>query len=407
MNHPAPNRLAMNRPALRRLSIALACSSALASPLAAQRGAAAVPTHALTRADARHAEPFTTVAGVRELADGRLVVVDRGEKSIQLLDLAAGSAVRVGHEGGGPNEYRQPNSAFPLPGDSTLVFDIGSMRYVVVAPNGTVARTFSTMDPESGSMRLLLARGTDGAGNLYFLDRGLSAGPGAVPVARDSGTVLRYDPRTKAVASVATVALPETKINASGSAGQRQVMVRSTPFAAQDDWTPGLDGRIAIVRHEPYRVEWLAPSGQRVTGPAVAYEPLRVTEKDREAWRERSRNPAGGVRIVVGGPPGAGSAPAPMVTNARMAEPDDWPERKPPFPAGAAIVATDGRLWVQRSTPAGDDVPRYDIFDSFGRLVARATLPSASRLVGFGRNSAYVVQKDENDLEYLERYRLP
>ncbi|MHB1225757.1 MAG: NHL repeat-containing protein [Gemmatimonadaceae bacterium] len=397
----------MNHPAVRSLSIALACSSVLAGPLAAQRGAAAVPTHARTRADARHAQPFTTLAGVRELADGRLVVVDRGEKSIQLLDLAAGSAARVGHEGGGPNEYRQPHSAFSLPGDSTLVFDMGNMRHMVVTPEGAVARTFSTMDPESESMRLLLARGTDGAGNLYFLDRGLGATPGAVPVARDSGTVLRYDPRTKSVATVATVGLPETRIDASGSAGQRQVMIRSTPFAAQDDWTAGLDGRLAIVRHEPYRVEWIAPSGQRVTGPSVSHEPLRVTEKDREAWRERSRNPAGGVRIVVGGRPGGGSAPAPMTTGARMAEPDQWPEWKPPFLAGAAMVATDGRLWVQRTTPAGDDVPRYDIFDGFGRLVARATLPSASRLVGFGRNSAYVVRKDENDLEYLERYRLP
>ncbi len=331
MNHPAPNLLAMNSPAVRSLSsIALACASVLASPLAAQpaqRGAAAVPSHALTRAVAPHAGPCTSVARLRAWAGGRLVVVDRGEKCIQIVDLAAGTARSVGHEGGGPNEYRQPNSAFSFPGDSTLVFDLGNMRYMVVAPGGTVARTFSTMDPESGNMRLLLARGTDGAGNLYFLDRGLSAGPGAMPVARDSGDVLRYDPRTKAVATVAAVALPDTKINASGSAGQRQVMVRATPFAAQDDWTPGLDGRIAIVRHDPYRVEWIAPSGQRVSGQAVAYEPLRVTEKDREAWREQSRNPAGGGRVVVGGPPSGGAAPGPKAANPPPAPPGQGPPR--------------------------------------------------------------------------------
>lgn len=395
---------------MRRFTIALACSSALASPLAAQqRGAPApaVPTHTLARPDARHSEPFTAVAGVRELANGRLVVVDRGEKSIQLVDLAGGTASRLGHEGGGPNEYRQPTAAFALPGDSTLVFDIGNMRYMVVAPNGTVVRTFSTMDPESGNMRLLLARATDGAGNIYFLDRGLSAAPGVVPVAADSGTVLRYDPRTKGVAPVARVALPDTKIDASGTANRQQVMVRSVPFAAQDDWTAGLDGRIALVRHDPYRVEWIAPSGQRVTGPVVAYQPLRVTEKDKELWRERSRNPAGAFRVVVGGAPGGGSGPAPMTTNARMAEPDRWPEVKPPFLANAAVVATDGRLWVQRTSPASDESPRYDVFDSFGKLVAHVTLPAASRLVGFGRSSTYVVRKDENDLEYLERYRLP
>lgn len=392
-------------------TIALACASTLASPLAgplaAQRGAPAIPNHALTRTDAHHAEPFTTVSGVRELADGRVVVVDRGEKSIQLLDLTRGTATRLGREGGGPNEYRQPTLAFPMPGDSTLVFDMGNMRYMVVASDGAVVRTFSTIDPQSGSMRLLLARAADGAGNIYFLDRGLSMTPGgAAPVAQDSGTVLRYDPRTGQTAEVARVGLPNTQINASGSANQRQVMVRSVPFSAQDDWTAGLDGRIAVVRTNPYRVEWVAPSGQRVVGPTVAYQPLKVTEKDKEAWRQQSQAPGAGFRVVVGGSAAGGQAPAPMTTTARVAEPDRWPEVKPPFLGNAATVATDGRLWVQRTTAAGD-APRFDVFDSFGKVVANVTLPAATRLVGFGRGTVYVVRKDENDLEYLERYRMP
>ena len=53
-----------------------------------------------------------------------------------------------------------------------------------------------------------------------------------------------------------------------------------------------------------------------------------------------------------------------------------------------------------------DDVPSYDVFDSWGARVGTVKLPPNGRLVGFGRNSAYVVRTDEDDLQYLQRYRL-
>jgi len=32
--------------------------------------------------------------------------------------------------------------------------------------------------------------------------------------------------------------------------------------------------------------------------------------------------------------------------------------------------------------------------------------PAGTRLAGFGRNSAYVVRTDEDDLQYLQRFKL-
>ncbi|HEX5581687.1 MAG TPA: hypothetical protein VFX39_08930, partial [Gemmatimonadaceae bacterium] len=155
---------------MRRASLAAAVGGLL--PLAlvatashAQRPAQP-PTLALGKPDARWAEPFSALSGVRELADGRVIVADRTEKSIQLLDLVRGASTRIGREGGGPNEYRMPGAVFALPGDSTAIFDMGNMRYLLVAPDGAVAGTFSTADPTQPDMRLMLpARGVDGAGN--------------------------------------------------------------------------------------------------------------------------------------------------------------------------------------------------------------------------------------------------
>jgi hypothetical protein len=387
---------------------ALAAGALLApGVLPAQRAPAAPTTVTLSRPEVEYAEPFTLIAGVRELRDGRVVVADRQEKTIQLLDLARGEARPIGREGNGPNEYAMVGNVHAMPGDTTLVFDPGNMRHLVIDPAGRVVRTLSTMDQGEPDMRLMLAQGSDQAGNLYFLDRGLRGpGRGAGPVASpDSGTVLRYEPATRRVTEVGKVALPKTSTTTSGSGGQVRMMRMSTPFAAQDDWTVGTDGRIGIVRHDPYRVEWLAPTGQRVVGPPVQRERVRVTDADKEAYRN-ARVTTQGMRITIGGGGGPAAASAAPPPPTRPPEPAEWPEYKPPFVANSALVGPDGRLWVLRSRAAGDDVPTYDVFDAYGRLASVVTLPPDTRLVGFGRGSAYVVRTDEDDLQYLQRYRL-
>jgi hypothetical protein len=39
--------------------------------------------------------------------------------------------------------------------------------------------------------------------------------------------------------------------------------------------------------------------------------------------------------------------------------------------------------------------------------VRRVTFPEKSRLVGFGEGTVYTVRTDDDDLQYLERYRMP
>jgi hypothetical protein len=50
--------------------------------------------------------------------------------------------------------------------------------------------------------------------------------------------------------------------------------------------------------------------------------------------------------------------------------------------------------------------PQYDIVDERLGLIARAQLRAKSRVVGFGRQSVFVVRTDDDDLEYLEKYQL-
>ena len=81
--------------------IALLASAAL--PAAAQ-----LPTRTLFKPLAEHREPFSQIAAVRELKDGRLLVVDSRDKLVQLVNLNANRAIKVGREGLGPGEYGLP-----------------------------------------------------------------------------------------------------------------------------------------------------------------------------------------------------------------------------------------------------------------------------------------------------------
>ena len=52
-----------------------------------------------------------------------------------VVDMDAGTRAQVGAEGQGPEEYRQPDAVWPLPGDSTLLVDLGNGRLVVLGPD--------------------------------------------------------------------------------------------------------------------------------------------------------------------------------------------------------------------------------------------------------------------------------
>jgi hypothetical protein len=385
-----------HRSTLARVAIALPllASPSLATPALAQR-AAAVPTTALRTPVAEFAEPFTNLVALRELRDGRVIVVDRAEKRVELLDLARGTATSVGREGGGPGEWRQPSTVLPLPGDSSLLVDPLTNRMHVVAPDGRIARSVQP-PPNPRSQHLsFFPRATDAQGRMYFVDAAPSGG-----TAPSSGTVRSVDLRTGAMQEHGTVALRERTIAAASSGSSVTLSNRSrSALPAQDAWAVGTDGRVALVRHDPYRVEWVAPNGQRVTGPVIAYTPVRVTEADKAA-----RASAGSASRTYSF--GGGTAGAPPAAPPRPAA-QEWPAVKPPFLNDAARVAPDGRVWVLRTRAADDPIPAYDVLDGAGALVARVTLPAGTHLLGFGTRSVYLVRTDADDLEYLQRYQLP
>jgi len=390
---------------------ALAALAALPPLVAAQTRTA------LTKPDAEYAEPFTEIRGLRELPDGRLLVSDWRDRVVMLVDLKSGAATKIGREGQGPEEYALPMWLWALPDGGALLQDMGNRRFLPIGPDGKVGRAVSPPRPpapnpgggDGGGGRpgmmvmggLVDARGVDGQGRLYFQGMALPTEEGT---GADSVPIMRWD-RASRIDTIAWIPLsPDMRPQVTRGGGGATMMVRiggGSAWPKQVGWGVAQDGRIALVEPEPYRVTWLV-NGVRRPGAAVSVAPIQVTEADKKEYREQQSR-ARPVMMTVG--PGGGNTTLPP-SAVRSSEDPKWPETKPPFTGtGAVLVTPEGQVWVARTRKASDPNPVYDVFDASGNLAGQVTLRPRSRVVGFGKGTVYVVRSDEDDLQYLERYR--
>lgn len=378
----------------------------VALPLAAQQRAVNLTGRPAAALD----EGITSVVGMHEVAPGKVVLSDIQEQRLLFADLATGTLRDIGTKGAGPGEWQIAMTVTPGPGNVAYVPDPSLRKIHVIDATGKIVRTEPF--PEAGGnttgpamFSIILPRGSDRQGRLFFTGSPFTPGSQEQP---DSIPILRYDPGTRRTDTMAMLK-NEAVVQQSGGSGNTRVMARvgGGPLAPTTLWAPLPDGRIAIVRPQPYRVDIVEGRGRVRTGTAVPYTPVRVGKAERDLFRENLANqPRMSIRVGSGGmsmSSGGNSGPQPP------AIPDDeFPATMPPFTGGNAVqVAPNGEVWVLRTRPASDRTPTYDIWSSTGQLVGKATLKPNSQVVGFGQGSVYVARQDpEDDLRYLERYAL-
>ena len=363
----------------------------------------------LGKPDAESREPFTAITSVRELPGGKVLVADATDKVVQLVDLASGSVTRVGREGRGPGEYSLPTSLIPLPNGTTLIQDPLNRRFLVVGADGKPGG-FADFPPSPsggggpGGGPGIMVGGVnsraDARGRLYFQAPPFSFETGTQ---LDSIPVLRWDRASPRLDTVAYYRLPAGSASMTRRGGDVNVRIGggTKVFAPAEAWAVTGDGRVARVIPSPYRVIWYDGPARASAGPVQAYTPIKVGEAEKEREREARRR-ARPMMIAIG--PGGGGGAAPP--NPQMPEPE-FEETMPPFGQTGVLGTPDGEVWVLRHRPASDKNPSYDVFDRTGALVKKVVLEPNSRVVGFGQGTVYVARSDEDDLQYLQRFRKP
>ena len=371
----------------------LAIFLALAVALARADGQSEPAPRTLTALPLQLTVDLAQVAAVRELANGHLLISDAGAPAILVIDPSSNAVRRLGREGRGPNEFVRPGGIYyDLDGTTSLIVDRGQARVFVVDRNGVLTSMKSI--EQRGSQRAADAYDPlriDAALHTYFVEQGAvfraNAGRGG-----DSIPLIRFDVGQQKPDTIAQLFLTKPTIV---STQGRMTFSRTPIFSPADSWAVASDGSVALVRSEPYRVDWLSPTGQRTVGPAISYSPVPVTDADKQPAE------GSGTASIGGGPVGG--------KQTTMSTADIKPEYakvKPAFDPLDLAIAPDGRLWVGRQEPAGAKQALYDVFDRKGARVDRVALPGRSRVVGFGPSAVFVAELDDDDLPKIKKYRL-
>ena len=337
---------------------------------------------------------FERIRGVRELADGSVLISDRQRNALLHLASMRSSPVVIGRIGAGPGEYRVAGDLWPLSGDTSLFTDQYSGRWLLLSG----VRIVGTL-PESRPGNLAVRGLTQGAtrlGEVVALRRFGEGNPRVrIESASDSFVVVRARITSDLVDSLAVIAgagadgfavLPER-------AGRPSYVLPVNPLAAAEHVLMQRDGWMAVVRLSPYRVDWRRPDDSWIRGAALPRTTRRVGRDEQCAAIER-----------------AFSASWPCDPS----EFKGWPEFVPPvrwfnphFEEPSLLSLPQGRVAIARTPLPPDKRRRYDIVDRRGTLVAVLALSLSEVLVGSSARHAYVAWTDEDGLQSLRRYDWP
>jgi hypothetical protein len=324
-------------------------------------------------------EPFSRIRGIRELADGRVLVADQLEKAVYLADFAQQTKVQTGHVGAGPEEYKEVLRFFPRRGDTTWMQDFGNQRLSLLVGTEKIVSSRPMFVPNGG-----LPSYGDLDGNLYWDHVSATRMEKRQNPSADQAPIVRLTPAGK-MDTLAFLTIPGG--------------VNPVAFSNWDMYAVGGDGRIAILRNQAdaYRLDWVDASGRVVRGPPVGEQAERVTGADKDTYMKTP--PGTGNRSGGGSAVPRGSPPPPP-------RPPEFPDHFPPARYNGLWIAADGRAFVDRYQHLSEKRPLLDVFDTRGARVARLRLPEGRQIVGFGARGLYAVRIDDDGLQWLELYPL-
>jgi hypothetical protein len=341
----------------------------------------------LKPADAQLAEEFTMIGSVRELADGRVLVTDLRDNRLLVADLKAGTTRLVGRIGSGPGEYRRTGRLNLLGGDSTLMQDGGNRRWIVLHGDSIVI----TMPPESPAIRASLNVASSDRHGRVQTAAFVRPAPNQPPVDGESAFVLLVQRSTGEVDTIARLAPMWREVEREGTAAgsSRIGSIRSRALDGAEQALLMSDGWTAIIRLNPYRVDWRGPAGLMVRGAPLPVPLLPVDDKVKQAYVHRF-------------PPRAGRGPV------EVSQIRDWAAYVAPvLTFGSLLELPDGKALIHRQNVGANEPTRYDIVDRRGNLTAQLSMASGERVVGFGQRALYVAIKDSDDIERIRRHPWP
>jgi hypothetical protein len=275
-----------------------------------------------------------------------------------------------------------------------------------------------------------------------------------MPDIPDSAAIVRIDLTTRHLDTLAWIKTQKIKMEPTRDADGRinGMMSQINPLPVIDEWAVLPDGTLALVRGKDYHVDFIAPDGSKTSALKVPFEWQRLTDEDKVAFIDSVKaarlrlganagNPViaggGGAAIALGGPgaaaggAGAAGGGGPQIVfrmeggpggagpgggaggqrggggpnvQLNFIPPNELPDYKPPFFAGAVRADTEGNLWIRtiptKAIPGG---PIYDVINRQGQLIDRVQIPLDRNILAFGPGGTVFLAHRDGTNVYVEK----
>ena len=286
-----------------------------------------IPVRQLPAAVAVSTDSIGSVAAVRQLPNGNVLLNDQARRRVVLLDpnmkvigLVADSTSSTN------NAYGvRPGGMIAYRGDSTLFIDPAGLSMLVIDPAGKIIRTMAA--PRANDINSLIGGasgnpGFDASGRLVYrvqdffsFGRGRGAGPQpgqpfVPPTPPDSAALVRFDLATRKLDTVGFFKIPKSNISMTQDAnGRMNVSITMNPLPVVDDWAVMSDGTVAFVRGRDYHVDFIDAGGVKRTADKIPYEWQRMNDDDKSRFLDSTKAAIERTRATIAaGGPAAGAA---------------------------------------------------------------------------------------------------
>ena len=287
--------------------------------------------------------------------DGNIYVLDGKEKKIKVFDSAGKFVKKFGEEGQGPGELNLPVSLQVTPAREIVIGDASNQKLMFFSLEGDFLREMSTAIKARGLVLPLF----DSQGNIV-----------GQQIVQADGKIIRevrkYDRELNSLFTMASVDITGV------------IQGKIDPFRMVFSYQFGKDNIIYCSDLDKYEIKVFNPEGKLIKKILKDYEPVKLTEKDKEEFfgRMPEIDPQAKERIKF-------SEVFPAYQNFTMDE--KW------------------RLFV-RIFEKGKDKREYylDVFDEEGKYIAKFSFKGEPR--AWRGNKLYAMEEDDSGFQTLKIY---
>ncbi len=371
---------------------------------------------------------YTRAMYPAEFWDSVLVVPDVGERLLWRIDMVNGTREPLGSQGGGPGEYPRVSWALKVHRDSVAISPgMAWMPFAVIDVRAGKGRTmsFGARDVGTGTAEVLAGVAqpflalSDTLGHLY--GEAVMHAPSMDSAAkrrltmggmRDTSDIRRYSIRTGTTDTLTL--LPKgvhhepPGVDASGAMALGMGL---GPYGAYSGWAATEDGRLILVDAATYGVRVFDRTMEPVAQWTFPSEPIAVSETGWEQYvQETTRGSIALVEKSLEQVLGAAGAKRPRPAGPRYVVPP-MPSVLPPVRTNGgtrALHAWGNIAWIPVNRVDPPTIDFWDVLDiATGERLATVVLPANHRLIHVTKRGAYIVAKDDDDLERILLYRPP